>query len=428
MTDAPASPGRRTGRLAVVEALAWMFLLTTPFMERPVGAVALLLLAAALPVVVFTRGRGRVPTPLLWFGALATYQLLSAAVFGMPLENFLSFEFLRRDGKFYIAYLPLVVAALIYVPEPVTNRMLRVLLAVIGVLAIWSVFEYVLAMAGVRLNLMVHGSQRGHLFLTGIAQSHNAVGGYFAVVASLMLGQMLVGAERGRRAWVLLGAMALAMVLTLSRAFILGFVVAGGLALLVWGDRRMISTASLVGLLALPLAGGGLADRVLELRNAEDLHNARVRIEYWTRAVHYIRESPLLGIGYSRFNDEPAWQLDGIPHVVSWKVDPPVLNSDAHAHNGLLMAWAETGLLGVVLWLGFLGSMFRTARMAYLDRRLSPTSRGIGLGVTIAFGVILVASLVANNIVTPSSVWLAGFFAGLMMTLRPTAAPTVSET
>jgi len=419
MTQHAIAVARDDGPMRFLQATAWAFVLLSPFMRTPVAALPALMLIAALPVTLTFRAQGVVPWPLVWLGILAAYQICSALAFGMPASNLTVFEFFRRDAKFYIAYLPLVAATFMRLDYRSVELMLRVLTVVVACIAALGVFEYALAMAGLRLRLQVALSPSGHLTLTGLSTSHNAVGGYYAVVLAFAYGQLLAGAWRGFRWWAAATVIGLAMILTLSRAAILGFATIAILTTLAWGSKRTLLAASAIGLLAVPLAGGGLIDRILELRSPEQVHNIAVRFEYWARASDYIQRSPLLGVGFSRFNDEPVAELAGQPGLVQWKVNPPVVNNDAHAHNAVLMAWAETGLLGVCLWAAFLLSLAKAARDLYRRRSEPPPVRGLAYGVVMAFGIILVASMVANPIVTPSGVWVPGFFAGAMLGLSP---------
>ena len=402
-------------------ATAWVFVLTSPFMRAPVAALPALMLIAALPVTLTFRSRTIVPWPVLWLAILAAYQLCSALAFGMPASNLATFDFIRRDAKFYIAYLPLVATAFMRLDYRHVERMLKVLTVLVACIALLGVIEYALAMAGLRLRLQVTFSPRGHFFLTGLARSHNAVGGFYAVVLAFAYGQILADSWRGLRWWIAISLIGVAMILTLSRAAILGFGTIALMTTFAWGSRRTLLAAGAAVVLALPLAGGGLIDRITELRQPEEVYNIAVRFQYWLRAADYIQGSPILGVGYSRFNDEPVAELAGTPGLLQWKVDPPIVNNDAHAHNAILMAWAETGILGVCLWAAFLLSLAHRARQLYLDADEPPAVRGLAYGVIMAFGIILVASMVSNNIVTPSGVWVPAFFAGTLLGLAPRA-------
>lgn len=404
-------------RVGAFEIAAWLFVLLMPVTDFPVGAIGLMALLASAPFLLLFRRQATVPRPVLWLALIGTYQLASAVILGMPWSNLLAFEFYRRDAKFFIAYLPMVIATLLLLDRRTVVRMLTALVLVGAAIAAFGIAEYTLAQAGMRLGVMVRGSRGFNLTFHGISESHNAVAGFYAVLVAYTYGQILAGRWRGRGWWTVLVLLGLGLVLTLSRAFILASLVVFGAATVLWGGRRVLLAAAVFLVVMAPFAGGGLARRFVELRNPEEVRNVQVRFEYWVRAAGYIGRSPWLGIGYSRFNDVPEQRFDGIPGVLQWKVGAPTANNDAHAHNALLMIWAETGVLGLALWGLFLGSMAMMLRRRYRSPTAPSEVRGLSYGAVMAFGVILVASGAALNIVTPSSVWPAGFFAGALLSL-----------
>ena len=405
-------PGRRAG---FIEICGWAFVCSMPLIGFPIGALAIITLLALLPYLLFFRSGARLSVPVLWLALIGAYQICSALLSGASPGMFADFSFWRRDGKFYIAYLPLLVASLMALRLVTVAQMLRVLTILAAVPAVLGIAEYALALAGIHpVSLFVVGSSGGLTFTIARGGSHNAVGGFYAVLAVLAMGQVLAGGWSPRW-WLAVMALGLAAVLSLSRAFAFALVLVAGPAGVIWGGRRVLRIMVLAALVAAPFLAGGFLRKIVELRNPEEVYNARTRILYWLRAAEYIGRSPWLGIGWSRFNDYPVPAFHGVPRLLQWPDGAPVVNSDDHAHNAVLMIWAETGLVGLLLWSGFLGSLFRIARGRYRDPTLSPAVRGLAYGTVMGFGVLLAASLVANNIVTPSSVWPAGFFAGAML-------------
>jgi O-antigen ligase len=360
--------------------------------------------------------------PVYWLFLLGVYQLVSALGFGMPLENVFAFDFLRRDGKFYIAYAPLLFGAVLHLRAATLAVLVRSMVAMAGMIAAVGLAEYALAIIGVHAGLLVRIGADGNLYFLGLNTTHNATASFFAVTGALVYGQLLVHNWRGTLFWMVLGVLVLAVALTLSRSFVLAIAMVGGVATFTWGRRRHLIGALAFGIVVLPFLGGGLLGRFAELRSPEEVRNVALRLVYWQRAGEYVIGSPWLGIGFSRFNDEPASELGGIPGIIQFKKRAPVVNNDLHAHNALLMSWAEGGLLGVSLWIAFLGSLFRHLIRLY-RQHTDRFVRGLSLGVLLAFGTVLAASIVANNIVTPSAIWPAGFFAGALLGVKGVLRP-----
>lgn len=384
----------------------------------PVAAGPLLLLVATLPYLVLLARNARIPVPLVWLGALVFFQLLSAVVFGMSLSNLLDFDFYRRDAKFFLAYAPMAVAGTLGLSLGVLERQLRAFVAVTTVLCAAGILEYGFGMVGGPVGILVSRAPDGLLYFSGLATSHNAAASIYAVAAAFTCGHLLSGSWRGRIWWLALALQCTAIVLTLSRSFLAAVLVVLLAAFWIWGRRRHVATFLVLGALVVAVFGRDMVRRFVELRDPVEVYNVVQRIAYWERAGEYVLRSPWLGVGFSRFNDVPTRQFAGVRGLLQWKAKATTVNDDAHAHNALLMVWAETGLVGVTLWVLFLVSLYREARR----RMLLPAPhvlRGFGLGVVLSFAILLVASLAANNIVAPSGVWPAGYFAGAMLLLEP---------
>ena len=72
------------------------------------------------------------------------------------------------------------------------------------------------------------------------------------------------------------------------------------------------------------------------------VYNTEVRLALWARAIGYIKISPLVGIGFSRFDDYPD-NFSGTPGLVALKDSGPTIQAvdgDAEwsmeAHNNYL--------------------------------------------------------------------------------------------
>ena len=188
---------------------------------------------------------------------------------------------------------------------------------------------------------------------------------------------------QGKRRWRVLGAAALALVLTIlillqSR----GALFALGAGVCVWATlyRRWLLPLFPLALFALlffdAASGGSPTQFIYGKVTATSVSTFTQRQDLWVQALYLIRESPLLGVGlgaYSRVA-QVAW-----PHSPS---EPGPLMT--HAHNLFLQVALDLGLVGlaafVVLWLVALGSLYNAYRRGI--------ERDLTIAILAAFTVI----------------------------------------
>ena len=92
-------------------------------------------------------------------------------------------------------------------------------------------------------------------------------------------------------------------------------------------------------------------------------HNLVIRVYLWKYAINLFQKSPLTGVGFARYNDTDLDYV-GIPYVaqlatsgeayygsgIRWESEQK-MTSTGNAHNSYLHILAETGLIGLVLFL-----------------------------------------------------------------------------
>jgi O-antigen ligase len=192
---------------------------------------------------------------------------------------------------------------------------------------------------------------------------------------------------------VLLAGCSVSLLLTYTRiawlATIVGLVMVG-----LWQNRRMIAVlvGSLVVLaLAVPSVTGRFADIEEERNPSGTAANSLVwRFDYWRDVAQLSAENPLTGIGLKmiEFTTE-----EGVP-----------------AHNDYVRAYVETGLLGLIMFIGLLFGMCRTARRA-LERTRTGLERGTAVGFAGCVGAYMVLSLTGNVFSQVVVLWYFAAFA-----------------
>jgi putative inorganic carbon (HCO3(-)) transporter len=172
----------------------------------------------------------------------------------------------------------------------------------------------------------------GRIQYVGIFNDPNDLGLLFAATLPMAVFLSRYGGFFGRLFW-LAGALLLlyGTYLTNSRGAMLAVLVVGGVY--IWYRRGFI-TAAVLGVIGLGCMQM-LSSRMQELDADEE--SASGRIDAWYSGLHMFMSHPLLGVGAGNFTEY----------------------NDLTAHNSFVLVLAETGFVGFVLWLAFVGYTFR---------------------------------------------------------------------
>jgi O-antigen ligase len=172
----------------------------------------------------------------------------------------------------------------------------------------------------------------------------------------------------------------LIVLLTQSRGALIALAVT--LVVGFWRQRRHIKPRHALALLCLggllaALAPKGVWERLGGLRHATDEQgieamdaegSARGRWEIWKIAVRIIGSSPISGVGYGAY---------GVAHSeLAFKLDVEGgAQGQRDTHSTLLKVTAETGIVGLALFIGIVGSVVVFAeRVRRRARRTLPTA------------------------------------------------------
>ncbi|MGA2809779.1 MAG: O-antigen ligase family protein [Candidatus Acidiferrum sp.] len=298
------------------------------------------------------------------------YWFLSYALTGASLSNFFSFEFLRFDGALFIAYLPLFLFSDVCLDPRFVRRSVALFLTATSLVALLGLAEFVdttivpfgLASLPEPLQLLHSASTAADIF-HGFFRAHNAAGATYAMASLISFSLLVRGADSSLAAWpaLWLAANFVGLALTQSRTAYVAFL--GALVLvLVRRGPALKKLLKFGGFILLPLVYFLLVQPVVnqrteEVSNLED-PNIVLRFAYYQRAVADFLESPIVGTGFGRFNDEFK-VFTGIPHVVFVATGGDSVNDDSHAHNSYLHFLAEGGVLGLALMLAVWIATFR---------------------------------------------------------------------
>lgn len=299
------------------------------------------------------------------------YWLASGIVFGgVKLADLLSPRFYGSDGRVFLFYLPLLMFSVCILTDAEVGRLMRLLkwltVAMVVLFVIW------LAAA----PALVSGGRGGSFW--GLSTSHHGSGAFAGMLAIFFL-IMGAGLGRWRERFLGLGAL-LAVVGSGSRTTMVGLLVVGLWYAWRHGAARHAGKITLL-VVALVAATASLVprsfERIASLASFETLAsmertlrysdwepgearedliegtqwNVLVRMLYWEYATRRFAGSPVVGIGFGRYNDVGVG-LDGQPYLayVAWDARQRVVSATT-AHNSYLHVLAESGVFGLFLLL-----------------------------------------------------------------------------
>ena len=260
--------------------------------------------------------------------------------------------------------------------------------------SLFGLFQY---MKGATTVLGVLTPNVGTLSATYL--NHNHFAGFLNLIIPLALGLLIGTANREKKFFVLLliGLMATALILTLSRGGLLSFLLAAGVFIgsLVLKDRfspkmaglrpyllAFLGVAVLVGTYIAWIGVSPIAHRSLwrTFFPTEETVLREIRLPLWRNALALVAESPVFGSGLGTFAD------------VFLRYRPAELPENiqvTHAHNDYLELLVEMGLPGLLLALWALLRFFRFGFKGYWQSRdpvLTPLVLG-GLTSCAAMGI-----------------------------------------
>ena len=184
----------------------------------------------------------------------------------------------------------------------------------------------------------------------------NTLGGLLAL--ALLITLYLFLKHRQHRKWLALtyGIMLFALVITFSRSALFAYLMST-IIWLFWMRYRQqinIQSCAILAIISCSIVGILLHEQILfrgGVVNSTSISRAsnQVRLDYQKIAVQLIQKHPLMGVGYQQFEISVTSKLND-------KNQSPII-----AHNIFLLIAAETGLISLFAFLGWLGLLFWAA-------------------------------------------------------------------
>ncbi|HEY6293720.1 MAG TPA: O-antigen ligase family protein [Terriglobia bacterium] len=307
------------------------------------------------------------------------YWLLNYSWSTADFQNLISYEFLRHDGAPLVSY----TAFLGFLGWPLKPKQLRnfwvIFVLLFALIAIPSVAycAHLFPVEDVmgRLGTVAFEPSIGARMFVGWYEAHNTTGGVYALgslLALTVVREAKLTPKLKQFMWVVFLCCLAGLLFTYSRGSYLGFL--AGLALIV--PLRKLGTVIRVGLLiGVPVVLLGVMtstvfNRIDTITDPYYGTNA-ARFTIWEDALQDIATSPIVGIGFGRFNDV-AVDFKGIKGLYWIGVSGKIVNGDDHAHNSYLHFWAEGGIIG--LWLTLRVWWCAWAELCFFESKMPKSS------------------------------------------------------
>lgn len=252
--------------------------------------------------------------------------------------------------------------------------------------------------------------------LGGSVQNPNYLAAGLLSAAVLAAGLIPV-VSRPRSKWLLGCALLLigaGLLATGSRGGLIAVAVATAAALLLMrGQRARVGALAVAGVVVGGLwfatVSGSVVERVWEFETGNG------RVDLWSIAWRIGEEHPVLGVGWDNFRAEsPDYVLrPGQLENVNLIVETP-----KEVHNAYLSFFAETGVVGLGLWLAVVFALMRTTKLAAerLQELGDPIFAGLARTVLIAQIGALAALVFAENPFN-NALWILLAFGPVLLTI-----------
>jgi putative inorganic carbon (HCO3(-)) transporter len=321
-----------------------IYLWTIHSYTAPIGFLAVLVLLASL---VFGGQRIRCPAPVLFFGLFLVWGTLGGLTSSYwPTVSDRLIDFWKVWLIFF--------GAVNVLRTP--SQIRAFLIAYLGIFALYPV-------RGILFNIVTGQHHMGRYAWNFIFSNPND----FATLTLLMLGLTVVALQSATKSWQRTAAavgvliLPLCVMFTQSRAGFLGLALFAVMLLLRTRPQlRLIALLVVVAGAVAFFAPPAVWERIGAMRQMSDA-SAHDRYTIWKVAVAIISDHPVFGIGAGAYPDA---HFDYSLLRAEWAN----VQGKWSTHSTWLSVLAETGIPGLALYLGMLGSVFR--RLALARRRL----------------------------------------------------------
>lgn len=346
------------------------------------------------------------------------YCLMSGLILGgIEAGALISRIFYETDGRIFLSYLPLLLFSVIRIERNDVQITLRVLIgiavAILALLFLWRLTDL----------SFLSGGRAGNFF--GFLTSHTGAGMFFGMIAIFLT---VYGLCARRYAWFILGlSIILAVAGAASRQTLLAaFIVLSAYLVRYARPRILVLSVVCVVLLGWTMyftfphmyqrsktifSPQLYQDMVNTYRVADwspgsekelEGHEVNIlsRMLHWSYAIDRFSDSPVLGMGFARFNDHRP-RMYGVRGLGYFAVSAgDNVYSKANAHNSYLNILSEIGVVGMGLVLAIWIALFRRFKTAAAQFPEGSEMRAYFLACRAIILFVLIGSLTGHALVS----------------------------
>jgi putative inorganic carbon (HCO3(-)) transporter len=242
---------------------------------------------------------------------------------------------------------------------------------------------------------------------SGDTRGDNGAAAHFLTVIPFIAVYLLMHADKRIKALMFVGGPLVlnAFILCNSRGAFLGLVAAAGAAVLLVksGHRlRMIGAAAIMGIALYALADPQFIKRQQQTDYAND-GSAQGRLEAWSGSLRLIADHPFGTGGQGFYELSPQYAAELVDRLGE-KRDP---------HNTYVLVASEWGVLGLMVVLGYYGSVFKL--LSEVKRRAEKGDLWYYRAVAIQVSLIgfLVAATFTDRLYAEAPFWMGAFAVAL---------------
>jgi O-antigen ligase len=211
----------------------------------------------------------------------------------------------------------------------------------------------------------------------------NFLAGYLSIVSPIFISR--IGEDYRQKTWTkattatvfLVLALAVSVVLTLSRSGLLAYLIGLLVGVLIYAPLAIIGLA--ICLVTALTINERFRERVLGIFQIDV--TASLRLESWIQTIHDIEKTPWIGVGYNTLRYQ--------------NILPETLNSGSGRDSSLLTIWLTTGFVGLILVITIIFE--RVITFINLAKSNQPLMRRWGVAGLCALAALLIHSMFVNS-------------------------------
>lgn len=257
----------------------------------------------------------------------------------------------------------------------------------------------------------------------GFFSHHLHSGGFYSITTILALSLAIFWRCESRRKvylWAFFFLNLTGLILTMARSYYISVSILLLILLTVKNWRWFaFGVVAFVGILVLLLSFPNPIENRIKTLSDPNFASNKERVYMWKAAIEMFKEHPIAGVGKGNWGKEAKEN-----YFPRFKNEWPVFGAHAHAHNSYLTWLAETGIIGLILFLSFWFSLAWALFTALSKVQAGSFEFALIIGSLGSLGNLFIAGMFENNFGTAVVLLLITLIIGL--SLNPSNSPKVS--